>query len=71
MESKAVWDSVIFIRLEWIRVPGDWQVDERQIGLTLALSELGVSSDVSEFSSRLILQKTVYLIEEAGIKLGI
>jgi len=45
-------------------------MDERQIGLALALNELGVSSDVSEFDSRLILQKIVYLIEEAGIKLG-
>lgn len=45
-------------------------MDERQIGLALALNELDVRGDVSGFDSRLILQKTVYLIEEAGIKLG-
>jgi uncharacterized protein YwgA len=45
-------------------------MDEQQIGLALALKELGVSGDVSGFDSRLILQKTVYLIEEAGIRLG-
>lgn len=45
-------------------------MDERQIGLALALKELGVSGDISGFDSRLILQKTVYLIEEAGIKLS-
>jgi len=45
-------------------------VDERQIGLALTLKELGVSSDISGFNSRLILQKTVYLLEEAGIRLG-
>lgn len=45
-------------------------MDERQIGLALTLKELGVSSDVSGFNSRLILQKTVYLLEEAGIRLG-
>ena len=45
-------------------------MDERQIGLALALRELGVSSDVTGFDSRLILQKTVYLLEEAGIHLG-
>ncbi|MCA9162489.1 MAG: hypothetical protein R3C99_23825 [Pirellulaceae bacterium] len=45
-------------------------MDERRIGLALALRELGISGDVSDFASRLILQKTVYLIEEAGIKLS-
>lgn len=45
-------------------------MDERQIGLALALKEAGVISDVSGFDSRLILQKAVYLLEEAGIRLG-
>lgn len=45
-------------------------MDERQIGLALALKEVGVSTDVSGFDSRLILQKSVYLLEEAGIRLG-
>ncbi len=45
-------------------------MDERQIGLALALRELGVQGDVGGFDSRLILQKTVYLLEEAGIRLG-
>lgn len=45
-------------------------MDERQIGLALSLKEVGVNSDVSGFDSRLILQKTVYLLEEAGIRLG-
>lgn len=49
---------------------GGRQVDGRQIGLSLALQELGVNSDVSEFDSRLILQKTVYLLQAAGIHLG-
>jgi len=46
------------------------KMDERQIGLALTLNELGMRCDVSGFDSRLILQKTVYLIEEAGIRLG-
>lgn len=45
-------------------------MDERQIGLALALKEVGVDSGVSGFDSRLILQKAVYLLEEAGIRLG-
>lgn len=45
-------------------------MDERQIGLELALKEVGVNSDVSDFASRLIVQKAVYLLEEAGIRLG-
>ena len=45
-------------------------MDERQIGLVLALKELGVDGDVSGFDARLILQKTIYLIEEAGIRLS-
>ncbi len=45
-------------------------MDERQIGLAITLKELGVSSDISGFDSRLILQKAVYLAEEAGINLG-
>lgn len=45
-------------------------MDERQIGLALALREVGVSSDISGFDARLILQKAVYLLEEAGIRLG-
>jgi hypothetical protein len=45
-------------------------VDERQLGLALALKELGVDRNVSEFDGRLILQKSVYLLEEAGVRLG-
>lgn len=45
-------------------------MDERQIGLALVLKAVGLSSDVSGFDSRLILQKSVYLLEEAGIRLG-
>lgn len=45
-------------------------MDERQIGLALALKEAGVSSNMAGFDSRLILQKAVYLLEEAGIRLG-
>ncbi|MCE9552285.1 MAG: hypothetical protein K8T91_02775 [Planctomycetes bacterium] len=45
-------------------------MDERQIGLALALKEIGLSSDVSGFDTRLILQKAVYLLEESGVRLG-
>lgn len=45
-------------------------MDERQIGLILTLKEAGLPPEVSDFSSRLILQKAVYLLEEAGIRLG-
>lgn len=45
-------------------------MDERQIGLALALKEVGINSNVADFASRLILQKAVYLLEEAGIRLG-
>lgn len=45
-------------------------MDRRQIGVMLALDDLGVSLDLSCFNDRLIFQKTIYLAQAAGINLG-
>jgi hypothetical protein len=45
-------------------------MDRQQIGLKLALDALGLDLDLSTFDSRLILQKTVYLVQAARVDLG-
>ena len=45
-------------------------MDRRQIGLKLAMGQLGLRVHVATFEDRLILQKTVYLAQAAGIHLG-
>lgn len=45
-------------------------MDRQQIGLGLALRDAGIKVDMSEFDRRLVLQKTVYLLQEAGVHLG-
>jgi hypothetical protein len=45
-------------------------MDRRQIGLKLALDALGRELRLIEFDDRLILQKTVYLLQAAGVRLG-
>jgi hypothetical protein len=45
-------------------------MDRRQIGLKLALDALGRELRLLEFTERLILQKTVYLLQAAGVRLG-
>ena len=50
----------------------DWgyQMNRRQIGLKLVLNELGVPQDLGTFDNRLVLQKAVYLAQQADIPLG-
>ena len=45
-------------------------MDRQQIGVMLVLEGLGLPFELSCFSDRLIYQKTVYLAQAAGIKLG-
>jgi uncharacterized protein YwgA len=45
-------------------------MDRQQIGLKLALDALGQELDLSNFNQRLILQKTVYLIQATKVDLG-
>lgn len=45
-------------------------MDRQQIGLKLALDQLGLSPRLTTFSERLILQKAVYLAQAAGVQLG-
>lgn len=45
-------------------------MNRRQIALKLVLDELGMAPSLSTFDDRLILQKTVYLIQQLGVSLG-
>ena len=45
-------------------------MDRQQIGLKLALDALGQGVSLSDFDSRLILQKTIYLAQAAQVDLG-
>src|SRR5262245_54613820 len=45
-------------------------MDRQRIGLKLALDALGHELDLSDFDLRLILQKTVYLIQASKVDLG-
>lgn len=45
-------------------------MDRRQIFLSLALRELGQNIDLTGFDRRLILQKSVYLLQAAGVNFG-
>ncbi len=45
-------------------------MNRSQIALKLVLSELGMDPSMESFDDRLILQKTVYLIQQMGIPLG-
>lgn len=46
-------------------------MDRRQIGTRLVLKELEQGENgLRDFSDRLILQKTIYLAQEAGVNLG-
>lgn len=45
-------------------------MDRQQIGLKLALDQLGLPARLSSFDDRLILQKAVYLAQAAGVDLG-
>jgi len=45
-------------------------MDRQQIGLKLALNALGQDLDLSSFDQRLILQKTIYLVQAANVDLG-
>ena len=45
-------------------------MDRQQIGVKLALDGLGQLLKVDEFDDRLILQKTIYLVQAKGIHLG-
>ncbi|HWL52823.1 MAG TPA: hypothetical protein VNQ90_10325 [Chthoniobacteraceae bacterium] len=45
-------------------------MNRQQIRLGLALQEAGVDLSVKKFDQRLVLQKAVYLLQEANIHLG-
>jgi hypothetical protein len=45
-------------------------MDRQQIGLKLALDALGQALDLSDFDRRLILQKSIYLVQAAKVDLG-
>lgn len=45
-------------------------MDRQQIGLKLALDQLGLPARLNYFDDRLILQKAVYLAQAAGVELG-
>ena len=45
-------------------------MDRQQIGVKLAIDGLGLPFLVGTFRDRLIMQKTVYLAQEAGVNLG-
>jgi len=45
-------------------------MNRRQIALKLVLAELDVPATMDSFGDRLILQKAVYLAQQAGIPLG-
>ncbi|MBI4865125.1 MAG: hypothetical protein HY815_33430 [Candidatus Riflebacteria bacterium] len=45
-------------------------MDRRQVALKLVLDGLGLSVDLGSFDDRLILQKAIYLAQEAGVDLG-
>jgi hypothetical protein len=45
-------------------------MERRQIGLKLALDQLGLQIRVETFEDRLILQKAVHLAQAAGVNLG-
>jgi hypothetical protein len=45
-------------------------MDRQRIELKLTLDALNHNLDLSEFDHRLVLQKTVYLLQAAGIDLG-
>lgn len=45
-------------------------MDRRQIGTKLTLDALGVRLQLDEFSDRLIVQKSIYLAQAAGVDLG-
>jgi uncharacterized protein YwgA len=45
-------------------------MDRRQISTKLCLDVLGVQLDLSAFNQRLVLQKTVYLLQASGLDLG-
>src|SRR3989442_1336381 len=48
---------------------GGW-MDRQQIGLKLVLEALGRELRLDDFPSRLSLQKTIYLVQAAGVDLG-
>ena len=45
-------------------------MNRRQIATKLALDELGLGVKLDSFEDRLILQKTIYILQTAGVKLG-
>src|SRR6266516_1363166 len=45
-------------------------MNRQQILLALALEEAGIPVRVGQFDERLLLQKGVYLLQEAGVHLG-
>lgn len=45
-------------------------MDRQEIGLKLTLEALGIPLAVDSFSARLVVQKSVYLAQVAGLQLG-
>jgi len=45
-------------------------MDKQQIAVRLSLKRIGIECTLDKFLYRLILQKSLYLVQEAGIQLG-
>jgi hypothetical protein len=45
-------------------------MDRQQIGLKLTWEALGLPLQLDSFAARLMLQKAIYLVQEAGVQLG-
>ena len=45
-------------------------MDRRQIATLVTLRELGLKAEIRTFEQRLIVQKSVYLVQAAGLDLG-
>ncbi|MBI5723275.1 MAG: hypothetical protein HZA50_04905 [Planctomycetes bacterium] len=45
-------------------------MERQQIGLTLVMEQVGLPLEVKDFEHRLILEKTIYLVQASGVNLG-
>jgi len=48
----------------------DNKMNKQQIGICLALRELGIPLEMDSFDKRLALQKTILILQKAGVYLG-
>ncbi len=69
LAGKFILDGGWLFTMQSSFLPGG-HMDRQQIGLKLMLDALGHDLDLSSFPSRLVLQKTVYLVQAAKVDLG-